>query len=75
MTIDRERAACVLPAPVRSVVDRKETPVASSEIYEDHGVRFEYPSDWVVEVTDEDEVTTRRPSASRGHCLRARANR
>ena len=30
----------------------------ASEIYEDHGVRFEYPSDWVVEVTDEDEVTT-----------------
>ena len=28
------------------------------EIYEDHGVRFEYPSDWVVEVTDEGEVTT-----------------
>ena len=28
------------------------------EVYEDHGVRFEYPSDWVVEVTDEDEVTT-----------------
>ena len=28
------------------------------EVYDDHGVRFEYPSDWVVEVTDEDEVTT-----------------
>lgn len=28
------------------------------EVYEDHGVQFEYPSDWVVEVTDEDEVTT-----------------
>jgi hypothetical protein len=28
------------------------------EVYEDHGVRFEYPSDWTVEVTDEDEVTT-----------------
>ena len=32
-------------------------PVAT-EVYEDHGVRFEYPSDWTVEVTDEDEVTT-----------------
>lgn len=30
----------------------------ASEVYEDHGVRFEYPADWVVEVTDEDEVTT-----------------
>jgi hypothetical protein len=30
----------------------------ATEVYEDHGVRFEYPSDWVVEVTDEDEVTT-----------------
>jgi hypothetical protein len=28
------------------------------EVYEDHGVRFEYPSDWTVDVTDEDEVTT-----------------
>jgi hypothetical protein len=35
----------------------RRAPVAS-EIYDDHGVRFEYPSDWVVEVTDEDEVTT-----------------
>jgi hypothetical protein len=25
----------------------------STSIYEDHGVRFEYPSDWEVEVTDE----------------------
>jgi hypothetical protein len=30
----------------------------ATEVYEDHGVRFEYPSDWVVEVTDEDDVTT-----------------
>ena len=30
----------------------------ATEVYEDHGVRFEYPSDWTVEVTDEDEVTT-----------------
>ncbi len=30
----------------------------ASEVYEDHGVRFEYPSDWTVDVTDEDEVTT-----------------
>ena len=30
----------------------------ADEIYEDRGVRFEYPSGWVVEVTDEDEVTT-----------------
>ena len=29
-----------------------------SEVYEDHGVRFEYPSDWELEVTDEGEVTT-----------------
>ena len=30
----------------------------ATEVYEDHGVRFEYPSDWTVEVTDEGEVTT-----------------
>ena len=30
----------------------------ATEVYEDHGVRFEYPSDWTVEVTDEDDVTT-----------------
>jgi hypothetical protein len=29
-----------------------------SEVYEDHGVRFEYPSDWTVEVADEGPVTT-----------------
>jgi hypothetical protein len=29
-----------------------------TEVYEDHGVRFEYPSDWTVEATDEDDVTT-----------------
>jgi hypothetical protein len=28
------------------------------EVYEDHGVRFEYPSDWALEVTDEGEVST-----------------
>ncbi len=30
----------------------------ATEVYEDHGVRFEYPSDWTVETTDEDDVTT-----------------
>ena len=29
-----------------------------SEVYEGHGVRFEYPSDWTVEATDDDDVTT-----------------
>jgi len=29
-----------------------------TEVYEDHGVRFAYPSDWALEVTDEGEVTT-----------------
>ncbi|MFI5459270.1 MAG: hypothetical protein ACHRXM_27920 [Isosphaerales bacterium] len=29
-----------------------------SGVYEDHGVRFEYPSDWELEVTDLGEVTT-----------------
>jgi len=29
-----------------------------SEVYEDHGVRFEYPSDWELDVTDDGEVTT-----------------
>jgi hypothetical protein len=30
----------------------------ATEVYEDHGVRFEYPSEWTVDVTDEDDVTT-----------------
>ncbi len=29
-----------------------------SEVYEDHGVRFEYPPDWELDVTDDGEVTT-----------------
>jgi hypothetical protein len=29
-----------------------------TDFYEDHGVRFEYPSDWELEVTDEGTVTT-----------------
>jgi hypothetical protein len=28
------------------------------ELYEDHGVRFEYPSDWELEVTDDGPTTT-----------------
>jgi hypothetical protein len=27
-------------------------------IYEDHGIRFEYPSNWELEVTDESPLTT-----------------
>jgi hypothetical protein len=30
----------------------------STRIYEDHGVRFEYPSDWEVEVTDDGSEAT-----------------
>jgi hypothetical protein len=26
--------------------------------YDDHGIRFQYPDDWEVEVTDEESVTT-----------------
>ena len=29
-----------------------------TEIFDDHGVRFEYPSDWEIEVTDDGEITT-----------------
>ncbi len=29
-----------------------------TEVYEDHGVRFEYPADWTVEASEEDDVTT-----------------
>jgi hypothetical protein len=29
-----------------------------TEVYEDHGVRFAYPADWALEVTDEGPVTT-----------------
>jgi hypothetical protein len=30
----------------------------TTEVYEDHGVRFEYPSDWAVEVTEDGPETT-----------------
>jgi hypothetical protein len=30
----------------------------TTDVYEDHGVRFEYPSDWTVEITEEGPVTT-----------------
>jgi hypothetical protein len=30
----------------------------AAEVFEDYGVRFEYPSDWTVEATEEDDVTT-----------------
>jgi hypothetical protein len=30
----------------------------ATEVYEDYGVRFEYPSDWTVEATEDDDVTT-----------------
>jgi hypothetical protein len=30
----------------------------TTEVYEDHGVRFEYPSDWTAEITEEGPVTT-----------------
>jgi hypothetical protein len=30
----------------------------TTEVYEDHGIRFEYPSDWAVEVTEEGRETT-----------------
>ena len=30
----------------------------TTEIYDDHGIRFEYPSDWELEVTDEGSVIT-----------------
>jgi hypothetical protein len=30
----------------------------ASGLYEDHGIRFEYPSEWTVEVTDNGPLTT-----------------
>lgn len=30
----------------------------TTEIYEDHGVRFKYPADWALEVTEEGPETT-----------------
>jgi hypothetical protein len=30
----------------------------TTEVYEDHGVRFEYPSDWELDVSDDGPVTT-----------------
>jgi hypothetical protein len=29
-----------------------------TEIYDDHGIRFEYPGDWELEVTDDGPLTT-----------------
>ena len=29
-----------------------------TEIYDDHGIRFEYPGDWEIEVTDDGPLTT-----------------
>ncbi|WP_406698824.1 hypothetical protein V5E97_08060 [Singulisphaera sp. Ch08] len=29
-----------------------------AETYEDHGIRFQYPADWEMEVTDDGQVTT-----------------
>ncbi len=29
-----------------------------TDVYENHGVRFDYPSDWTVEATEEDDVIT-----------------
>jgi hypothetical protein len=39
-----------------STIGRKQP--LPTEVYEDHGVRFEYPSGWTAEVTDEGPVTT-----------------
>jgi hypothetical protein len=36
----------------------------TTEVYEDHGIRFEYPSDWTVEVTEggpETEIDVQHP--------------
>jgi hypothetical protein len=40
------------------VFDRKEGGAVTALVYEDHGVHFEYPSSWSLEVTDEGPVTT-----------------
>jgi hypothetical protein len=32
--------------------------MAQNEIYEDRGIRFEYPADWKLEVTDDGPTTT-----------------
>jgi hypothetical protein len=36
----------------------EEAAMASAVIYDDRGIRFQYPEDWEVEVTDEGSVTT-----------------
>jgi hypothetical protein len=40
----------------RDLVEEERT--VTTEVFEEHGVRFEYPSEWAVEVTDEGDVTT-----------------
>src|SRR5262249_42783411 len=42
---------------LRCDVEAREGAV-TTEIYEDHGVHFEYPWDWELEVTDDGPVTT-----------------
>ena len=38
----------------------------TTEVYEDHGVHFEYPSDWQVEVSEDGPVTTVEVQAPSG---------
>jgi hypothetical protein len=45
--------------------EAKEVPVIT-EVYEDHGVHFEYPSDWQLEVSEDGPVTTVEVQAPSG---------
>jgi hypothetical protein len=40
--------------------------LVTTEVYEDHGVHFEYPSDWQVEVSEDGPVTTIEVQAPSG---------
>jgi hypothetical protein len=56
-TIKRSPAAAHERAKGQVYSTGRRRPV-TAEVYEDHGVHFEYPSSWSLEVTDEGPVTT-----------------
>jgi hypothetical protein len=59
----RSGLACLLPVDTIELVTRRLNSEAKeitviTEVYEGHGIHFEYPSDWQLEVTEDGPVTT-----------------
>jgi hypothetical protein len=59
------RSILYLPSTRRRDSQVKGHPV-STAVFEDHGVRFEYPSDWALEVSEDGPVTTIEVQAPSG---------